>query len=109
MTSTSIRSVIAGVLMANSAPHVATALTGHQHMTPVGGRDSGPRVNAAWAALNLAGSAALLLYKRSRRPRWEADLLWFELGYFVFAAWMVTSERVMATNWDRTAVHARRR
>jgi hypothetical protein len=100
MKSTRIRSFVAGVLMANSAPHLASALTGHRHLTPLAGRDSSPGVNGAWAALNLAGSAAMLLYKRGQSRRWDADLPAFELGYLMFASWMAISERVLRTNWD---------
>lgn len=40
-----VRSVVAGVLVANSAPHLATAVAGRQHLTPLAGRDSPPAVN----------------------------------------------------------------
>jgi hypothetical protein len=87
--------------MANSAPHLATAITKHQHLTPLAGRSSGPGINAVWAAINLAGSAVLLIAGRQRSRRWDADLPAFETGYLAFAAWMMLSERLLAPNWDR--------
>jgi len=56
-----VRSVVAGVLAANSAPHLATAVAGRQHLTPLAGRDSPPAaVNLVWAAANLLGGALVL-------------------------------------------------
>jgi hypothetical protein len=55
-----VRSVVAGVLVANSAPHLATAVAGRQHLTPLAGRDSPPAVNLVWAAANLLGGALVL-------------------------------------------------
>ncbi len=94
-----MQSFAAGVLVANSAPHLATAITGRRHLTPLAGRDSGPGVNAAWAALNLAAGALLL--RRSRRgapARWGGDLVAFETGYVAFASWMAGSERLLQVN-----------
>lgn len=79
-----------------------------QHLTPLGGRDSGPGINAVWGALNLAGGLTLLVKGRrgasaqrhSRTKRWNDDLPSFETGCLVFAAWMVISERLMKTNQD---------
>jgi hypothetical protein len=95
--------VIAGVLMANSAPHLATAVSGRQHLTPLGGRRSSPTTNLVWAAANLAGSVALL-QTASAQPasgRWDSRLVAFEIGYAAWAAWMAISEYVLAVNWDR--------
>ena len=36
---------VGGLLVANSAPHLASAVAGHTHLTPVAGRNSSPRVN----------------------------------------------------------------
>ena len=55
-----VRTVVAGVLVANSAPHLATAVAGRRHLTPLAGRDSAPAVNLAWAAANLLGGALVL-------------------------------------------------
>ncbi|WP_157995692.1 hypothetical protein [Thermomonospora amylolytica] len=95
---------LAGMLVANSAPHLATAVTGRRHMTPLAGRGSGPVVNGVWAGLNLAGG--LLLLRRARRhggARWDEDLVAFEAGYLTFALWMAGSERLFPMNWDRDA------
>ncbi|MCW4457881.1 hypothetical protein [Microbacterium sp. MPKO10] len=108
MSTSRTRSFIAGVLVANSAPHLATAVAGRQHLTPLGGRRSGPGINAIWGVLNLAGGLALLARGRSKSDvqrragsaRWTDDLPSFETGYLVFAAWMAISERLMKTNHD---------
>jgi hypothetical protein len=67
-----VRASIAGVLVANSAPHLATAVSGRRHLTPLAGRESSPAVNLAWAAANLLGGALLLRSPApARRPgRW---------------------------------------
>lgn len=105
MPSSRIRSFIAGVLVANSAPHLATAAAGRRHLTPLGGRESGPGINAVWGALNLAGGLILLArsQKKSRSQpnearRWNGDLPSFETGYLAFAVWMAVSERLLKTN-----------
>jgi hypothetical protein len=38
-----------GLLMANSAPNLATAVTGHTDLTPLAGKESSPAVNLIWA------------------------------------------------------------
>ncbi|HEX6467995.1 MAG TPA: hypothetical protein VF069_02795 [Streptosporangiaceae bacterium] len=101
MGSSRIRSFAAGVLIANSAPHLATAVAGRRHLTPLAGRESGPGVNAAWAALNLtAGTLLLLPSRRGSAARWDADLVAFGSGYLLFAAWMAGTERFFAINHD---------
>lgn len=99
MTLSRIQSFVAGVLIANSAPHLATTVTGRRHLTPIGGRRSGPAVNAVWAAVNLA-AGGLLLHTARRRggPEWDGDLVAFEGGCLALAAWMFTSERILGTN-----------
>jgi hypothetical protein len=102
--STKIKLVIAGVLMANSAPHLATAASGHRHLTPLAGRESSPAVNLVWAAANLVGSAALLrtvVTPAADSGRWDSGLIAFEAGYFGWAAWMAVSEYVLKINWDQ--------
>ncbi|HLU53918.1 MAG TPA: hypothetical protein VKZ81_00530 [Pseudonocardia sp.] len=101
MGSSRVRSFLAGLLVANSAPHLASAVAGRQHLTPLAGRTSGPAVNAAWAALNLAAGAALLRWRRPTGSRWDRDLVSFEAGYLLFACWMAGTERLFPTNWDR--------
>ena len=100
MTSSRVRSFVAGVLIANSAPHLATAVTGHRHLTPLAGPESSAAVNGTWAALNLAAGLALLRVRRAgARRRWDGDLPAFEAGYLVVAGWMTLSERIRPTNW----------
>lgn len=92
---------IAGLLVANSAPHLPTAVARRRHLTPLAGRDSGPAVNAVWAALNLSVGVVLLL--RSRGPHtacWDRDLVAFEAGHLTFAAWMALTERFFPVNWS---------
>lgn len=99
-----IKLVIAGVLMANSAPHLATAVSGHRHLTPLAGRESSQAVNLIWAAANLIGSVALLRTVAAPGPgsrRWDSGLTAFEAGYFGWAAWMAISEYTLRINWDR--------
>jgi hypothetical protein len=103
MRSTRVQSFAAGVLVANSAPHIATAVTGRRHLTPLRGKDSGPGVNAVWAMLNIAAGAALLrLARRRGTASWGRDLLAFEAGYLAFASWMAGSERVTRINSAET-------
>ncbi|WP_046469683.1 hypothetical protein [Allosalinactinospora lopnorensis] len=99
MNSSRVSSFVAGVLVANSAPHLATAVTGHRHLTPLAGRNSGPTVNALWGGLNLAGGLALLAWsQRGGGTRWGGDLVAFEAGCFSLAAWMAGTERVFHPN-----------
>ncbi|UBU17653.1 hypothetical protein [Nonomuraea gerenzanensis] len=95
------RSFVAGLLVSNSAPHLATAVTGHRHFTPLAGRRSGPGINLLWGAANLAGGLALLRSSaRAGRPgeEWDGRLVAFEGGCLVFAAWMAVSERFFPMN-----------
>ncbi|WP_372697297.1 hypothetical protein [Arthrobacter sp. JSM 101049] len=88
----------AGALCVNSLPHLATAATGHRHLTPLGGRDSSPGVNAAWGTINLVAGLALLRRAAPDPGRWDSRLVAFELGSAVFAAWMFGSEAVAKMN-----------
>jgi hypothetical protein len=98
-----VRTVVAGVLVANSAPHLATAVAGRQHLTPLTGRASAPAVNLAWAAVNLLGGALVLRgAAAARQPgRWDDRLVAFEAGYLGWALWMTVSEYLLKVNWDR--------
>ncbi|MFD0906055.1 hypothetical protein [Actinomadura sediminis] len=100
MNASRVQSFFAGMLVANSAPHIATAVSGRRHLTPLAGRDSGPVTNGVWAGLNLAGGAALLLAARKGKAgvRWDRDLVAFETGYLAFASWMALSERFFPMN-----------
>jgi hypothetical protein len=96
-----LRPVLAGILAANSAPHLASAVANRQHLTPLAGKRSGPVANAVWGLANLVGAGMAL--RASRSPgttRWSADLVAFETGLLAFAAWMAGSERVFSTNSD---------
>ena len=101
MRSSRIRSFVAGVLVGNSAPHLASAVTRRTHLTPLAGRTSGPAVNLVWGAANLIGGL-LLLTRDGRRGRWNKDLVAFEIGVLALAAWMAGSERVLGVNSDAT-------
>lgn len=93
MDASRIRSFFAGMLVANSAPHLATAVRRKPHLTPLRGPSSGPGVNAVWGGANLVAGLALLGLGRS--GRWPRDLHDFEAGYLTFAAWMTVTERVL--------------
>ncbi|GEL20662.1 hypothetical protein PA7_44990 [Pseudonocardia asaccharolytica DSM 44247 = NBRC 16224] len=87
------------MLVSNSAPHLATAITGRRHLTPLAGRDSGPGVNAVWGSINLLSGLLLLSPDRHRVPAsWTNDLLAFEAGAAAFAIWMAASERLLRVN-----------
>ncbi|MHA7172830.1 hypothetical protein [Arthrobacter monumenti] len=99
MKNTRTRSFIAGMLAANSAPHLATAAAGRRHLTPLAGKQSGPAVNGIWSAMNIAVAVLLLRTDRGKKiRRWDDDLLAFGSGYLVIAAWMSGSERMFSTN-----------
>lgn len=94
--------MLAGILVANSAPHFASAAANRQHLTPLAGKQSGPVVNGIWALANLAGAGLALRASRSPEvTRWDADLLAFETGYLAFAAWMAGTERLFSTNSEK--------
>ena len=40
------KSFMAGALVANSVPHLASGVTGHEHVTPLAGRRSSPVARA---------------------------------------------------------------
>ena len=80
-------------------PHLASAITARNHLTPLAGRDSGSAVNGVWAGLNLTGACLLLRStSTSDERRWTADLLAFEAGVLTLAAWMLGSESWLRTN-----------
>ncbi|CAM3632857.1 hypothetical protein [Isoptericola cucumis] len=89
---------VGGLLVANCAPHLASAVTGRAHLTPLAGRDSGPLVNLAWGAANLVGGLALTRAAVGAGRRWDRSLVAFDAGVATFAAWMFVSERVMPLN-----------
>lgn len=89
---------VAGMLCANSLPHLATAITGRRHLTPVAGRNSSQWVNAGWGVANLAGGLVLIRRTARGTGRWDSRLVAFELGSAAFAAWMAGSEAVLRVN-----------
>lgn len=102
----SIRSFVAGVLVANSAPHLASAVAGRRHLTPLAGRRFPPGVNAVWGVVNLVAGLAILRRAAGAPPasgRWDERLHWFELGAAGFAAWMAGSELVLRTSVETGA------
>lgn len=102
MISSRSRSFLAGVLVGNSAPHLATAVTGRRHLTPLGGPRSGPGVNGLWGLLNLLAGLLLLTPDTHRTPQeWDDDLVAFEGGLLALAVCAVTTERALRTNTGR--------
>ncbi|MBP2408399.1 hypothetical protein [Brachybacterium fresconis] len=97
---------VAGVLCANSIPHLATAVAGRRHLTPIGGPRSSHRINAVWGAANLVGGLALVargVHSARDVPgegRWDSRLVAFDLGAAMFAVWMAGSEAALRGNWD---------
>ena len=90
---------VGGMLVANSAPHLASAVTGHAHLTPLAGRDSSPRVNLVWGLVNaLGGLAVTRACTRASDRRWDQSLIAFEVGAAALALWMAASEAVLRVN-----------
>lgn len=88
-----------GLLVANSAPHLATAVTGRTHLTPLAGRESSPAVNLIWGLGNALGGLALTrACARRGGRRWDRSLIAFEAGNAAFALWMAASEAVLRVN-----------
>ncbi len=98
LRSPTTRAFLGGLLAANSLAHLATALTGREHLTPLAGRTSGPLVNGVWGGVNLLGG--LLLARSAGGPdrRWDHRLVAFDAGAAAFAAWMALSEGLMRVN-----------
>jgi hypothetical protein len=101
------RAFLAGVLAANSLPHLATAAAGRAHLTPLAGRASNRWVNLAWGAVNLGAGLALVathphsdqLRDPARDQTWDERLLAFDAGAASFAVWMAVSEKAFKLNW----------
>lgn len=93
-----------GLLVANGAPHLATAVTGRTHLIPLAGKESSATVNLIWGLGNaLAGLALAQASTRTGNRRWDRSLISFEAGVATFAIWMATSEAALRVN---TAGHA---
>lgn len=93
-------SFLAGVLLANSVPHLASAVAGRRHMIP-GRRAAPPAANLAWAAANLAGGC-LLLHRSARdgTDTWDSRLVAVEAGALALSAWMFGSEYAVPVNHE---------
>lgn len=90
---------IGGLLVGNSAPHLATAVTGRIHLTPLRGKESSAAVNLCWGLGNaLAGLALTRACTRSAGRRWDGSLIAFEAGVATFAVWMAGSEAALRVN-----------
>ena len=88
-----------GLLVANSAPHLATAVTGRTHLTPLAGKESSPAVNLIWGLGNALGGLALTrACAGTGDRRWDRSLIAFEAGYATFALWMAASEAALRVN-----------
>lgn len=88
-----------GLLVGNSAPHLATAVTGRVHLTPLGGKESSAVVNLVWGLGNAAAGLALTrACARSAGRRWDGTLIAFEAGVATFALWMAGSEAALRVN-----------
>ena len=87
--------VLAGALMANALPHAIAGLSGLRAMTPLGGADSSPAANLAWAGINLAaGTAALAPWTLRSASQAEAEdrLRTVAIGTFVMSAFGMVYE-----------------
>ena len=92
-------SFVGGLLVPNSAPHLASAVTGHTHLTPLAGKGSSPGVNLVWGLGNAIGGLALTcVCARTGDRCWDRSLNAFEAGLAVFVIWMAGSEAVLRVN-----------
>jgi hypothetical protein len=61
-----------GGLLVGSPPHLATAVAGRTHLTPLAGRESSAAVNLVWGLGNVvAGLALTRAFTRSAGSRWD--------------------------------------
>lgn len=92
---------LAGAMLANSAPHLATAATGRKHLTPLAGKDSSPTVNLVWGLGNLVGGIVMARScATDHGDTWDRSLNIFEAGVAAVGTWMFVSEFVMGVNTD---------
>lgn len=85
------RAGFAGLLTANAVPHAYASVVGATHMSPLGGRASGPAANGLWAAMNVGAAAALA---RRSDPGSATQRRAFKAGVLAFSAWVLVSEWV---------------
>lgn len=101
-----VSAFVAGALLANTLPHLASGLAGRRHMVPWR-RGAGPAVNLVWAAANLGGGAALLHRAvRDGNRTWDRRLLAFEIGAVALSGWMLGSEIAAGVNHASAASQA---
>lgn len=86
---------VSGVLVANGAPHLATAAGGKQHLTPLAGSRSSAVTNGVWGACHLAAGCLLTRACAGEGRQWDARLHAFEAGYLAMVTWITLSERLM--------------
>lgn len=100
MTGSARRAFLAGVLVANSAPHLGSFVAGRRHLSPLGGRAAGPTANLVWGLANAV--CGYLLLRGAPPPndtqRWDSTLLAFEAGAATWSLWSVSSETVLRTS-----------
>lgn len=90
----------AGLLFANSIPHLASGVSGRVHLTPFG-RESTPLVNLAWAAGNVAVGCGLVRFDAHRDSggqHWDSRLLALGAGAASWSVWMLGSEYLIRAN-----------
>lgn len=83
---------VAGVLSANSAPHLVTAARRDRMLTPLAGPESGPLANLAWGTINLSAAVAMMVRASRRLAGRSGGLLAFTAGATAFAVWAVVYE-----------------
>src|SRR5699024_4682318 len=93
-----VATFVVGVLVANGAPHLATAAGRQQHLTPIAGPTSSAVTNGIWGACNVAAGCLLARISAGPERQWDARLHAFEAGYLAMATWMTLSERLMTVN-----------
>lgn len=93
-----VTAAAAGVLCANSLPHLATAAAGRTMLTPLAGRDSPATVNALWGATNLLAGLVLMRAASGRPAEAGTAREAFGIGVVAFSAWAVMGERLLGFN-----------
>lgn len=103
------RGFVAGALLANGLPHLATGATGRRMMTPFG-RHSSPGLNLAWSVANLAGGCAVLGRRDnagSEHTGWDERMPALAVGASCFCLWAAVFESRWPMNWAPGSGHTR--
>lgn len=80
------RDFVAGLLLANTVPHVLVGVAGKRCLTPLGGEESSAGLNLVWAGMNLTGAAVALSTGRWRAAgQAEVDERLATVQYGMFA------------------------